>query len=73
MSDDITEGLFRWYVLKHAKGHVMLKVPFKQVAGMIEIVGDMIVGCGDSRDEALTDWANSQLPAKKKRVYWFKR
>lgn len=73
MSEDTTKGLYRWYVLKHAKGHVMMKVPFKKVNEMLGLIGDMVVGCGDTRDEALTDWANSQLPRKKKRLFWFKR
>jgi hypothetical protein len=59
----------RWYVIRAGKGHYMMKVPFQDVGGFMEILGDLVEGCGDSREEALSDWANAKLPPARKR--WF--
>lgn len=69
MSTEREEGLYRWYVLKTAKGHVMMKVPFNKVGEFLSILGDLLVGCGDSREEALTDWTSRRLPEKKKGIF----
>lgn len=69
MSTEREKGLYRWYVLKTTKGHAMLKVPFNRVGEFLSILGDLMVGCGDSREEALADWASRRLTDRKRGVF----
>lgn len=65
MSNNSKQLPARFYILKHAKGHTMLKVEWRDIESFLDLLGDMIEGAGDSREEALTDWASGRLPGRK--------
>ena len=69
MSTDREDLGARWYVIRTIKGHYMLKVQFHEIPGFLEILGDLIEGYGNTREEALADWANTKLPPKRKKWY----
>ena len=65
MGQDSKTPITRFYVIRTGAGHYMLKVEGRDIESFLELLGDMIDGCGDSHEEAMEDFASKRLPGRK--------
>jgi hypothetical protein len=73
MNNESKTLMTRYYVMKASTGYYILKVDGHDVEGFLELFGDMIHACGESREEAMEDFANRKLsPGKQSWWEWMK-